>query len=51
MEYMKFLFQIYQLRRFTSKRFSKANEIWNRCSTEIGALSPYSVFPLPTWNH
>ena len=42
MEYMKLFFQIYQLRRFTSKRFSKANEIWNRCFTEIGAVSPYS---------
>ncbi|VYS59054.1 unnamed protein product [Arabidopsis thaliana] len=42
MEYIKLFFQIYQLRRFTSKRFSKANEIWNRCFTEIGAVSPYS---------
>jgi len=42
MEYMKLFFQMYELRRFTSKRFSKTNEIWNRCSTEIGVVSPYS---------
>ncbi|CAH8263021.1 unnamed protein product [Arabidopsis lyrata] len=41
-EWMRLFFQIYQLKRFSSKRFSKTNEIWNRCSTEIGAVSPFS---------
>ncbi|KAG7579318.1 Prolamin-like domain [Arabidopsis thaliana x Arabidopsis arenosa] len=42
MEWMRLFFQIYQLKDFSSKRFSKTNEIWNRCSTEIGAVSPFS---------
>ncbi|CAL9233386.1 unnamed protein product [Arabidopsis halleri] len=42
MEYMNLFFQVYQLKRFSSKRFSKANAIWNRCSAEVGAVSPFS---------
>lgn len=42
MEWMKAFFQLFQLERFSSKRFFKSNKIWSLCSTEIGAVSPFS---------
>ncbi|ESQ46644.1 hypothetical protein EUTSA_v10000516mg [Eutrema salsugineum] len=37
-EWMKLFFQTYQLKRFSSKRIFKTNEIWNRCSNEVGSI-------------
>ncbi|KAL0733989.1 hypothetical protein Bca4012_010199 [Brassica carinata] len=42
MQWMKLFFQTYQLKRFSSKRILKSNEIWNKCSKEIGSVSPIS---------
>ncbi|KAF8052540.1 hypothetical protein N665_1546s0003 [Sinapis alba] len=42
MQWMKLFFQTYQLKRFSSKRILKSNEIWNRCSKEISSVSPSS---------
>ncbi|XP_019085376.1 PREDICTED: uncharacterized protein LOC109126330 [Camelina sativa] len=42
MEFMKFIFQSYEFKRYNYKRFFKINKVWNRCSTEIDAPSSFS---------
>ncbi|KAG7636980.1 putative Prolamin-like domain, protein down-regulated in DIF1 11 [Arabidopsis thaliana] len=33
-EWTELFFEMYQLKRFSSKKFSKTNEIWNMCSSD-----------------
>ncbi|XP_019085615.1 PREDICTED: uncharacterized protein LOC109126487 [Camelina sativa] len=42
MEYAKLFFQINNIRCYSSESFLKTNKVWNRCSTEICVLSPFS---------
>ncbi|KAF8085249.1 hypothetical protein N665_0674s0014 [Sinapis alba] len=35
MEFRKFTFRLYQLKRFASQVSFKTNEVWNRCSAEV----------------
>lgn len=42
MEWMKIFFQFYQLKDLSSESNIKSNEIWNRCSTDVEDISPFS---------
>nr|VDD52829.1 unnamed protein product [Brassica oleracea] len=39
MEIRKFMFRLYQLKRFASQVSFKSNEVWNRCSAEVESPS------------
>lgn len=41
-EWMKLFFQFYQLKHFSSESTIKINEMWNICTTETEAISPFS---------
>ncbi|XP_018487857.2 protein DOWN-REGULATED IN DIF1 11-like [Raphanus sativus] len=34
-EFRKFVFRLYQLKRFASQVYFRTNEVWNRCSAEV----------------
>ncbi|KAG2318494.1 hypothetical protein Bca52824_011707 [Brassica carinata] len=39
MEFRKFMFRLYQLKRFASQVSFKISEVWNRCSAEVESRS------------
>ncbi|CAG7890450.1 unnamed protein product [Brassica rapa] len=45
METIKFIFRLYQLKRFASQVSFKTNKVWNRCSIEVESPSSSQKSP------
>ncbi|XP_010431623.1 PREDICTED: uncharacterized protein LOC104715956 [Camelina sativa] len=42
--YMKLFSQFYQFKGFSSKAMAKTDEIWKKCSVQMGGIAPFSGY-------